>query len=157
MPQRRQVALRTPRVSWILPLPEVLLADAHESFCATNRYVWEAGKIECRQRLLDYYAEHDQQKKRSSMPKQARNLTRRSRRRSADSPATHDSMKRHSDLLAKRASSQTYCIIALDHLTDMTTRAVAGKTIPSFGGYLSVEMTDWNKDDDLQHWRITPA
>lgn len=120
-------------------------------------YVWEAGKIECRQRLLDYYAEHDQQKKRSSMPKQAQNLTRRTRRRSSDGPATHDSMKRHSELLAKRESSQTYCIIALDHLTDMTTRAVTGKTIPSFGGYLSVEMADWNKDDDSQHWRITPA
>lgn len=94
------------------------------------------------------------------MPKQARNLTRRSRRRSSD-VALHASsssmMKRHSDLLAKRASSQTYCIIALDHLTDMTTRAVTGKTIPSFGGYLSVELADWNEGDDSQHWRITPA
>ncbi|GAA5876774.1 hypothetical protein JCM3774_003470 [Rhodotorula dairenensis] len=98
-------------------------------------YVWKAGKVECQQRLLDYYAAHGQ-RKRSYMTKQS---------------------KRHAELAKRASSEQTYCIIALDHLTDMTTRAVTGKTIPSFGGYLSVELADWNKDDDAQHWRITPA
>ncbi|POY75920.1 hypothetical protein BMF94_1003 [Rhodotorula taiwanensis] len=105
-------------------------------------YVWKAGKIECRQRLLDFYAKTGQ-KKRSYTTAEARAHSRRS-------------AKRHSEL-AKRGSEETFCIIALDHLTDMTTRALTEKTVASFGGYLSVELADFNKDDDSQHWVVTQA
>lgn len=39
----------------------------------------------------------------------------------------------------------------------MTTRALTEKTVASFGGYLSVELADFNKDDDSQHWVVTQA
>ncbi|GAA5984530.1 hypothetical protein JCM10908_003386 [Rhodotorula pacifica] len=108
-------------------------------------YVWKAGKIECRQRLLDFYAEHGK-KKRSYTTKEVRSLA---RRRSVAPTTT---------TMKKRATApDTYCIAALDHMKDMRTRALTGKTITSFGGYLSVELADWNKNDEAQHWRVIPA
>lgn len=112
-------------------------------------YVWKGGKIECRQRLLDYYSQHGK-KKRSYTTSEARTLARRSAHR------RHAAATVNKERHEKRGSS-TYCIIALDHLTDMATRAVTANTVQSFGGYLSVELANYNKSDQTQHWEVIPA
>jgi hypothetical protein len=81
-------------------------------------YVWKAGKLECRERLLEYQATH--QSKRRALPESA--LSR----------------------LEKRASS-TYCIVAVDHLTDMATKALTPTRVDTFGGYVSLRLADYDK------------
>lgn len=97
------------------------------------RYVTEAGHIECKDELEAYRASQ-----------QSRRMARRSR-------------LAHAAALKKRASSSTYCIIAVDHLTDMTTRALTPDHIATFGGYSSLKLAEWDENDSSQHWRITSA
>lgn len=99
------------------------------------KYVTEAGHVECKDELEAYRA----------------SLKRRS----------HSSMarkyKRSSSLLQKRATSGRFCIIAEDHLKDMTTRAVGSSTVATYGGYTSQALVDWDASDINQQWDITPA
>ncbi|KAJ8292227.1 hypothetical protein OF846_004547 [Rhodotorula toruloides] len=92
-------------------------------------YVWKAGKIECRERLLEYQASH--QPKRRSLPESVSSLT-------------------------KRASN-TYCIVAVDHLTDMATKALTPNRIDTFGGYVSLKLANYDKTAEEQQWVITEA
>ncbi|GAA5907101.1 hypothetical protein JCM8208_004513 [Rhodotorula glutinis] len=101
------------------------------------RYVTEAGHVECKDELEAYWAS------------QKRRMARRSRvahGHAVDAVARRD----------KRDES-TYCIIAVDHLTDMTTRALTPDHISTFGGYSSLKLADWNENDSSQHWRIISA
>ncbi|GAA5836847.1 hypothetical protein JCM9279_007677 [Rhodotorula babjevae] len=100
------------------------------------RYVTEAGHIECKDELEAYWAS------------QKRRMSRRSRL--AHGKAV-DAARR------EKRDDSTYCIIAVDHLTDMTTRALTPDQISTFGGYSSLKLADWNENDSSQHWRIISA
>lgn len=58
-------------------------------------------------------------------------------------------VKRHRDLAAsvllKRDQQQAYHIIAVDHLQDMATRAVAADEVDTFGGYTSTRLALWDQ------------
>ncbi|BGP27125.1 hypothetical protein JCM10295v2_006089 [Rhodotorula toruloides] len=92
-------------------------------------YVWKEGKIECRGTLLAYQASNHS--KRRSLPDSFSSFT--------------------------KPASNTYCIVAVDHLTDMTTKALTPDRIDTFGGYVSLKLADYDKTADEQQWIITKA
>ncbi|GAA5921214.1 hypothetical protein JCM3775_004146 [Rhodotorula graminis] len=102
------------------------------------RYVTEAGHVECKDELEAYWAS------------QKRRMARRSR--VAHGAAVDTAVARR-----EKRDDSTYCIIAVDHLTDMATRALTPDHISTFGGYSSLKLAEWNENDSSQHWRITSA
>ncbi|BGP42903.1 hypothetical protein JCM10449v2_006918 [Rhodotorula kratochvilovae] len=96
-------------------------------------YVWEAGHVECEDELKAYQASQRRMVRRSRVPHAA---------------ALNARQKR---------AEQTYCIIAVDHLTDMTTRALTPNHIETAGGYTSLELANWDETDPYQHWRLIAA
>ncbi|GAA5837745.1 hypothetical protein JCM3766R1_000572 [Sporobolomyces carnicolor] len=78
-----------------------------------------------------------------------------------DSPAARRLARRaaHHDLAEKfsKRGQQSYYIIAVDHILDMSTRAVAGSSVSTFGGYTSTTLSLWNQGDASQMWTITSA
>ncbi|GAA5824707.1 hypothetical protein JCM11251_005310 [Rhodosporidiobolus azoricus] len=63
----------------------------------------------------------------------------------------------HHDMAAKLAKKgqTTYHIIAVDHLDDMATRAIAHESLDTAGGYTSTKLNLWDQNDDGQLWTIT--
>ncbi|GAA5950587.1 hypothetical protein JCM3765_000541 [Sporobolomyces pararoseus] len=90
---------------------------------------------ECKSDLAAYLKDH---------PESARRLAKRA--------SHHDMAKK----LAKKGQ-QTYYIIAVDHILDMSTRAIAGSSLNTFGGYTSTTLSLWNQGDDSQLWTVTSA
>ncbi|GAA5824873.1 hypothetical protein JCM11251_005375 [Rhodosporidiobolus azoricus] len=105
-------------------------------------YVWDQGKVECQSRLMDYY---------NSLGR----MHRRSRSHEKRSPSVVG-FGENPNKLDKRGET-TYCIIAVDHLTDMVTRAITPAHIATVGGYDSLKLANYDKDNEEQHWRITQA
>ncbi|GAA6022754.1 hypothetical protein JCM11491_005569 [Sporobolomyces phaffii] len=91
--------------------------------------------VECASDLAAYLKDH---------PESARRLAKRAS---------------HHDMAAKlqKKSQQTYYIIAVDHILDMSTRAIAGSSLSTFGGYTSTTLSLWNQGDDSQLWTVTSA
>ncbi|BGP19465.1 hypothetical protein JCM10213v2_007560 [Rhodosporidiobolus nylandii] len=102
-------------------------------------YVWEAGHVECQNELMDYY-----------------NSLGRMHKRSRHSKREHLGFGENPNKLSKRADA-TYCIVAVDHITDMDTRALTAESIDTAGGYSSLKLANLNQEDDAMHWRITKA
>lgn len=48
-------------------------------------------------------------------------------------------------MVKKRAPETKYCIVAVDHLTDMTARALTPNHISTVGGYSSLALAEWNE------------
>ncbi|GAA5918663.1 hypothetical protein JCM5296_005461 [Sporobolomyces johnsonii] len=117
------------RSTWICRHPGWWLA-AHQS------YVTKAGHVECADDLKAYLAAN---------PTSSR-MTKRSK------PSHHEMAKK----LAKKAQ-QTYWIIAVDHILDMSTRAIGSDSLSTYGGYTSTTLSLWNQNDNSQLWTITPA
>ncbi|BGP03039.1 secreted protein [Rhodotorula toruloides] len=95
-------------------------------------YVTKAGHVECASDLAAYRA----------------------------SQSSSRMVKRHRDLAASilsKRGGQAYNIIAVDHLKDMATRAVAADQVDTFGGYTSTRLELWDQNDDGQRWVITQA
>ncbi|BGP27231.1 secreted protein [Rhodotorula toruloides] len=95
-------------------------------------YITKAGHVECASDLAAYRAAQSS----SRMVKRHRDLA--------------------ASLLSKRGG-QAYYIIAVDHLKDMATRAVAADQVGTYGGYTSTRLALWNQNDDGQRWIITQA
>ncbi|GAA5902670.1 hypothetical protein JCM6882_004038 [Rhodosporidiobolus microsporus] len=104
-------------------------------------YVWEQGKVECESRLMDYYNSLGRMHKRSRL---------------AEKRAPSIAFGENPNKLDKRAET-TYCLIAVDHLTDMVTRAITPAHIQTVGGYDSLKLANYDKDNEEQHWIITEA
>ncbi|GAA6056965.1 hypothetical protein JCM3770_001989 [Rhodotorula araucariae] len=98
-------------------------------------YITKAGHVECESDLEAYLA--DQKSGR---------MVRRSR-------PSHSEMAKK---LAKKGQ-QTYHLIAVDHILDMATRAIAHEAIPTVGGYTSTKLSLWDQSNDGQLWTITAA
>ncbi|BGP19549.1 hypothetical protein JCM10213_000149 [Rhodosporidiobolus nylandii] len=115
------------RKTWVCRHPGWWLAR-HQA------YVTKAGHVECESDLKAYLADQQSSKR----------LARRSR------PS-------HSEMAKKlvRKSQTTYHIIAVDHLQDMATRAIAHNSLTTAGGYTSTELNLWNQSDDGQLWIIS--
>ncbi|GAA5915093.1 uncharacterized protein JCM6883_003268 [Sporobolomyces salmoneus] len=94
--------------------------------------------VECASDLAAYLKDHPEDS--------------RAARRLAKRASHHDMAKK----LAKK-SQQTYYIIAVDHILDMSTRAIAGNSLATFGGYTSTTLSLWNQGDDSQLWTVTSA
>ncbi|GAA5820398.1 hypothetical protein JCM3770_002428 [Rhodotorula araucariae] len=96
-------------------------------------YVTEAGHIECKDELAAFRTSQRRMIRRSRLP--------------------------HGAALAARQkrAERTYCIIAVDHLTDMTTRALTPNHVETVGGYSSLKLADWDKTDPEQQWRLISA
>ncbi|BGO95085.1 hypothetical protein NBRC10512_006368 [Rhodotorula toruloides] len=95
-------------------------------------YVTKAGHVECASDLAAYRA----------------------------SQSSARMVKRHRDLAASilsKRGGQAYHIIAVDHLNDMATRAVAADQVDTFGGYTSTRLELWDQNDDGQRWIISQA
>ncbi|GAA5968431.1 hypothetical protein JCM11641_007634 [Rhodosporidiobolus odoratus] len=58
--------------------------------------------------------------------------------------------------LDKRGDS-TYCITAVNNITDMRIRALTAEAVTTFGDYQSLKLADYDSSDDAQHWKITKA
>ncbi|GAA5995278.1 uncharacterized protein JCM10292_005073 [Rhodotorula paludigena] len=117
--------------TWVCRHPGWWL-DAHPD------YVTQAGHVECASDLAAYRADHD------SASKKMRRVRR----------------DRHHAEVARsmgRRSAQTYHIIAVDHLSDMSTRAIAHESVTTAGGYISTKLSLWDKTDQGQLWTITAA
>ncbi|KAH8915824.1 hypothetical protein BT69DRAFT_1340859 [Atractiella rhizophila] len=58
--------------------------------------------------------------------------------------------------LKKRASpdSGVFYFVAMDHIEDMTTRALAGEAITAFADAQAVKMVDFDRSDESQMWVI---
>ncbi|GAA5979636.1 hypothetical protein JCM11641_007897 [Rhodosporidiobolus odoratus] len=107
---------------------------------AHQGYVTEGGHVECESDLAAYLAAHPEAASRSNR------LARRSR-------ASHHDMAKK---LAKK-SQTTYHLIAVDHIKDMATRAIAHESLSTTGGYISTKLNLWDTSDDGQTWTITKA
>ncbi|BGP42974.1 hypothetical protein JCM10449v2_006989 [Rhodotorula kratochvilovae] len=116
------------RTTWVCRHPGWWLAN-HPA------YITKAGHVECASDLKAYLA--DQKSGR---------MVRRSR-------PSHAEMAQN---LVKKGQ-QTYHIIAVDHILDMATRAIAHEAIPTVGGYTSTKLSLWNQSNDGQLWTITAA
>lgn len=73
-------------------------------------------------------------------------------------------VRHHHDLAARTHSLATrsekeYCIVAQDHLGDMSARAIAGKAFNSWNEYTSLRLTDYDSSSvtDEQRWVVTRA
>ncbi|GAA6009686.1 hypothetical protein JCM10207_004154 [Rhodosporidiobolus poonsookiae] len=113
-----------------------------------STYITDANHPECQDDLDAYYASAS-----SSSRLARRNVRhrRRAHRRSlgfsaAEKPST----------LQKRDET-TYCIVAVDHLDDMTTRAITPNFISTAGGYKSLKLGDYDATSEEQQWIITAA
>ncbi|GAA5940478.1 hypothetical protein JCM3775_004807 [Rhodotorula graminis] len=116
------------RTTWVCRHPGWWLAD-HPA------YVTKAGHVECASDLEAYLA--DQKRTR---------MTRRSR------PSHSDMAKK----LAKKGQ-QTFFLVAVDHILDMATRAMAHEPVATVGGYMSTRLSLWDESNDGQLWTISPA
>ncbi|GAA5874219.1 hypothetical protein JCM16303_005779 [Sporobolomyces ruberrimus] len=90
---------------------------------------------ECASDLAAYLKDH---------PESARRLAKR---------ASHHEMAQK----LQKKGQQTYYIVAVDHILDMSTRAIAGSSLNTFGGYTSTTLSLWNQGDDSQLWTVTSA
>ncbi|ORY49724.1 hypothetical protein BCR35DRAFT_310774 [Leucosporidium creatinivorum] len=73
--------------------------------------------------------------------------------------ANKRSKRSHHDLaktLSKRGGQQFY-ILTQDHIYDMATRAVAGSSLSTYGGYTSTTLALWDKSDKSQIWTVNSA
>ncbi|GAA5824332.1 hypothetical protein JCM5353_007028 [Sporobolomyces roseus] len=97
-------------------------------------YVYKAGHVECASDLEAYLKDH---------PSAARRLAKR---------ASHHEMAQK----LQKKGQQTYYIIAVDHILDMSTRAIAGSSLSTFGGYTSTTLSLWDKSPS-QLWTVSSA
>ncbi|POY74758.1 hypothetical protein BMF94_2234 [Rhodotorula taiwanensis] len=123
---------RQDRSTWICRHPGWWLAN-HPN------YVYTAGHVECASDLKAYLASQQGQ---SRMGKRSHLVT----------PSHQELAKK----LAKRGS-QSYYIIAVDHIHDMATRAIGSGSLSTFGGYTSTRLDLWNKGNSGQMWTISSA
>ncbi|GAA5939331.1 uncharacterized protein JCM15063_004489 [Sporobolomyces koalae] len=91
--------------------------------------------VECASDLKAYLKDH---------PESARRLAKRA--------SHHDMAKK-----LQKKGQQTFYIIAVDHILDMSTRAIAGSSLSTFGGYTSTTLSLWNKGDNSQLWTVSSA
>ncbi|GAA5853532.1 hypothetical protein JCM9279_001304 [Rhodotorula babjevae] len=116
------------RTTWVCRHPGRWLAD-HPA------YVTKAGHVECASDLEAYLADQ----KRSRMVRRSR--------------LTHSEMAKK---LAKKGQ-QTYYLVAVDHILDMATRAMAHEAVATVGGYTSTKLSLFDQSNDGQLWTISPA
>ncbi|KAH8922916.1 hypothetical protein BT69DRAFT_203265 [Atractiella rhizophila] len=69
---------------------------------------------------------------------------------------SHAGMNANVNLMQKRGQ-QAYAIIVVDHILNMTTRAISGNEIAAFADARSTLMVDYDPTDKEQWWTVTEA
>lgn len=120
MPSPRMVARRVRLASLVCFLRRFSKLTRFVGRDSHPDYVTKAGHVECASDLAAYRA----------------------------SQSSSRMVKRHRDLAASilsKRGGQAYNIIAVDHLKDMATRAVAADQVDTFGGYTSTRLELWDQ------------
>ena len=130
-PQTTQSIDSYDRSTWVCKHPGWWLAR-HPGYISDG----ETPHPECKDDLIDYWRQ---------VWAKRRRLARRSR---------HQSLRRR--MLETRGQT-VYTIITADHLYDMTTKALTGSSMSTYGGYTSTALADWDEEDPSQQWTVSKA
>ncbi|GAA5968551.1 hypothetical protein JCM11641_007677 [Rhodosporidiobolus odoratus] len=125
-------------------------------------YVWDQGKVECQDTLMSYYQSLGRMHKRSRTSKRALGFGENPNKLDKRGDTNYCMCVDRLPLYFQRRVELTiafvnFSSIAVDHITDMSTRALTAEAVTTFGDYQSLKLVDYDSSDDAQHWKITKA